>query len=493
MSTPPSLSLRSLAGLAVERPGYDPARVSTGIVHLGLGNFHRAHQAAYTDAVLAGDPSWGICGVSLRSRGVIDALAAQDHLYTLLERGPGGTQPRVIGSVREALAAADGIGAVLERIAAPATRIVSLTVTEKGYCHRPADGSLDLAHPDIVHDLADPQAPVSVPGILVRALALRRAHGTPLTVLSCDNLPHNGATARGIVLALAERLDPHLARWIADRVAFPSTMVDRIVPAVTDADRTAAGTFGYTDAVPVATEPFTQWVIEDRFAAGRPAWEAAGAQFVADVAPFELMKLRLLNGAHSTMAYLGYLAGHDFIYQVSADPALAAAVERLWSELEPTLPAALGAAGVDLAAYRRELMARFRNTALPHRTWQIAMDGSQKLPQRLLAAARERLAQDLPVDAIALTVAAWMRYVAGTDEKGAAIDVRDPLAPECARIAAAAGGDPARLADGLLALEAVFGRDLPADPRFRTAVCQRLADLYARGVRAVLAAVLAAA
>jgi fructuronate reductase len=488
MTVLPGLSLGRRGAPGPAWPDYDPRAVTVGIVHLGLGNFHRAHQAAYTDRVLARDPSWGICGVSLRSRGVIDTLATQDHLYTVLERGPAGDAARVIGSVRASLAAADGVEAVLARIAAPDTRIVSLTVTEKGYCHRPADGSLDTTHPDIVHDLAHAQAPVSTPGILVRGLALRRTHGTPLTVLSCDNLPHNGATVRGIVLDFARRIDEGLAAWIEANVAFPSTMVDRIVPAVTEADFAAVRAFGHDDRAPVATEPFTQWVIEDRFAAGRPAWEAAGAQFVADVAPFELMKLRLLNGAHSTMAYLGYLAGHEFIYQASADPDLARAVERLWAELEPTLPGALAASGVDVAAYRRDLMARFRNTALPHRTWQIAMDGSQKLPQRLLAAARERLARDLPVDAIALTVAAWMRYVAGRDERGATIDVRDPLAADFARVAAAAQGSPSALADGLLALDTVFGRDLPADARFAGPVRRHLSDLMAHGVRAVLAA-----
>jgi fructuronate reductase len=325
--------------------------------------------------------------------------------------------------------------------------------------------------------------------VLLRALALRRAHGTPLSVLCCDNLPHNGATVRSLALELAARLDPALAAWMESNVAFPATMVDRIVPATTDADRAAVRALGYDDAAPVATEPFTQWVIEDRFAHGRPAWENAGAQFVSDVAPYELMKLRLLNGAHSTMAYLGYLAGYDYIYQVSADALFARAVERLWTELTPTLPAALsGAAGVDIGAYQRELLARFRNTALPHRTWQIAMDGSQKLPQRLLAPARERLARGAPIDAIALGVAAWMRYVAGIDDKGAAIDVRDPLATECARAAAGARGDADALCDALLTLEPVFGRDLPADPGFRTPVRAWLCKLMAGGVRATLAA-----
>ena len=469
-------------------PDYDPRRVGIGILHLGLGNFHRAHQAVYTDSILAADPRWGISGVSLKSRGATADLATQDGLYTLLAKSPQGDAVRIIGSLRETLAAADGIAPVLARIAAPTTCIVSLTVTEKGYCHDPASGRINWSHADIVHDLAAPETPIGSLGVLLRGLALRRAHGTPLSVLCCDNLPHNGATVRALALELAQRIDTGLAAWIDANVAFPSSMVDRIVPATTDADRAAVRALGIADAAPVATEPFSQWVIEDRFAHGRPEWDKAGAQFVADVAPFELMKLRLLNGAHSTMAYLGYLAGHDFIFQVSAEALFARAVGRLWAELAPTLPTALtGAAGIDIAAYQRDLLTRFRNTALPHRTWQIAMDGSQKIPQRLLAPARQRLARGESIDAIALGVAAWMVYVSGVDEKGAAIDVRDPLAADCARAAAAAGGDTDALCGALLALEPVFGRDLPDDPRFRAPVCAWLGRLKAHGVRACLA------
>ena len=466
----------------VRRPDYDPRAVSTGMVHLGLGNFHRAHQAVYTDAVLADDPAWGICGVSLRTRGAVDALAAQQHRYTLLERGPDGTNARVIGSLREALAGPEGVTQAIRRIACSATRIVSLTVTEKGYCHLPATGRLDAAHPDIVHDLAHPDAPRSAPGVLLAGLAARQPSGLPVSVLTCDNLPHNGALVKKLVLELAGLRDPRLARWIEADVTFPATMVDRIVPATTPADLETVHQLGLVDAVPVATEPFSQWVIEDRFAAGRPAWENAGAQFVADVAPFELMKLRMLNGAHSTMAYLGYLAGHEFIYQASSDAGLARVVEGLWDELAPTLPAT---PGIDIPAYRRDLMRRFRNSALPHRTWQIAMDGSQKLPQRLLAAARARLAANQSIDTIALAVAAWMRYVGGRDENGQPIDVRDPLAATFAGVAAATNG-PGELAAGLLALPQIFGSDLPADARFADPVRRHLERLFKHGVRAVL-------
>ena len=487
-----NLARLNAAGDRVRGPDYDRRALSTGIIHLGLGSFHRAHQAMYTDAILAQDLSWGICGVSLRSRGVVDALRRQDHLYTLLVRGPEGTLPRIIGSVHRTLAVADGKQAVIERIAAPATRIASLTITEKAYCHDPASGRLDTEHPEIAHDLAHPgehgAPPLSALGVLLRGLAARMAHGTPITILCCDNLPRNGATLRRLVLEFAALTDPRLARWIETELSFPSTMIDRIVPAATADDIATVQSFGLDDAVPVSTEPFSQWVIEDRFAAGRPAWQDAGAQLVAEVAPFELMKLRLLNGAHSSMAYLGYLAGLDTAHQVSSDPLFAAMLERLWRELLPTLPPTLAKVhGMDTDAYLRALMQRFRNPALRHRTWQIAMDGSQKLPQRLLEAARERLVRNQGIDTIALAVAGWMRYVAGRDDSGNSIDVRDPLAAQCAAIAAAASGDSDALGRGLLRLAAIFGDDLPHHARFVDALLGALSQLATVGVRATLA------
>ena len=483
-----ALKRLNASGGRVRGPDYAPHSITTGIVHLGLGSFHRAHQAMYSDAILAETPSWGICGVSLRSSGVVDALRRQDHLYTLLVRGPQGVEARIIGSVHRTLGPADGMQAVIERIAAPATRIASLTITEKAYCHEPATGRLDSAHVEIAHDLAHAgshsAAPRSALGVLLRGLAARMAHGAPMTLLSCDNLPHNGATLRGLVLEFAGLTDPRLARWIEAEVSFPSTMVDRIVPTATADDIATVRGFGLEDAIPVSTEPFSQWVIEDRFAAGRPPWEDAGAQLVAEVAPFELMKLRLLNGAHSSMAYLGFLAGHEYVHQVSTDPLFATVVDHLWRELLPTLETP---PGVDVQAYLRALMQRFRNPALRHRTWQIAMDGSQKLPQRLLDAARERLARDQRVDTIALAVAGWMRYVAGRDDAGNSIEVRDPLAAQFAAIAAAAAGDSDALGRGLLRLTAIFGDDLPRNARFVDALLGWLSRLAAVGVRATLA------
>ncbi len=473
------------AGLAalpagVCRPRYDRAAVRTGIVHLGIGAFHRAHQAAYTDAVLAaGDARWGIVAASLRNAGTRDALAPQDGLYTLNTQGEESGFD-VIGSVQRLLVAPENPAGLLDELCRPSVAIVSLTVTEKAYCRDPATGLLDEAHPDIVHDLANPHAPRSVLGFLAAAVAWRRAAGlSPFTVLCCDNLPANGATVRRVLTRYSELLSPGLGGYVQDRVACPDTMVDRIAPATTEADRArVAAALGMQDAWPVIAEPFSQWVIEDRFAAGRPAWDAAGAEFVSDVAPFEAMKLRLLNGSHSALAYTGYLAGYETVAEAMTDAGIAAFVQGLMADAAATLAVP---PGTDVAGYARSLLARFRNPALRHRTWQIAMDGSQKLPQRLLDVMRERLAQDLPIERHALAVAAWMRYVAGADERGRPIDVRDPLAAELAAVAGAAGPMPERLAPALLGTTAIFGTDLLADPRVRAAVTEALARLYALG------------
>jgi fructuronate reductase len=456
-----------------------------GIVHLGIGAFHRAHMAAYIDSILATDPGWGILGASLRRPDTRDALAPQDFLYTLAIRSGSGTSVRVIGSVLDVLDASTQRDELIGRMTDAQIRIVSLTVTEKGYCHDPATGTLDERHPDIVHDLAHPEAPVSAAGLIVRALELRRAAGiAPFTVLCCDNLPANGETTKRIVTQLAALRDGGLAAHIEREVAFPSTMVDRIVPATTDDDRESIfAATGFRDAWPIVTEPFTQWVIEDVFPSGRPVLETVGAQFAADVRPFETMKLRMLNGSHSTIAYLGYLAGFEFVNQAIAESAFRALIHDLMTEeVMDTLPSDVG----DLASYRDALLDRFANPALKHRTWQIAMDGSQKLPQRLLGTVRDRLARNLPVTRCALGVAAWMRYVTGRDEHGRDIDVKDPLAAQLRAIADAAGNNPDRLAAGMLGVKEVFGDDLAANQRLRAVLASHLASLYAKGALATV-------
>lgn len=467
---------------AIRRPAYDRSRVTPGIVHLGLGAFHRAHQAAVIDDCLArGAASWGIVGASLRSPDTRDALAPQDHLYTVAVRAAEGTEHRVIGALLDSVVAREKPSALVDRMADPAIRIVSLTVTEKGYCHTPQTGDLDERHPDIVHDLNDPEAPRSAPGFVVAALARRRKQGlSPFTVLCCDNLAANGHTVQRIVTQFAALRSKDLGKWIADTVAFPSTMVDRIVPETTDADRDAVSSaLGMRDAWPVMTEPFTQWVVEDRFTAGRPDLAAAGVDLVADVKPFELMKLRLLNASHSALAYLGYLAGHETIADTMRDPHFARLAARVMEDAAVTLTMP---SGTDLTSYRASLLTRFANPALHHRTWQIAMDGSQKLPQRLLGAMQDRLARNLSIETHALTVAGWMRYVTAQDEQGRPIDVRDPLAADLAALAREAGPVADRLAPALLGVTKVFG-PLGAEPRLRAAVTSALGHLYAHGAR----------
>ena len=458
---------------------YDPALADIGIVHLGVGAFHRAHMADYTDAVLAkGDQRWAILGASLRAADTRDALKDQDFLYTLAKSDESGERCRVIAALRGVLVAPENPQALVEAMCLPSVKIVSLTVTEKGYCHDPATGELNDQHPDILHDLANPDAPRSAPGFLVEAIRARKARGLPpFTVLCCDNLPANGRTLAKVVTRLAALRNPALGDYVAATIAFPATMVDRIVPATTDADRARiAAATGLEDRWPVVTEAFSDWVIEDHFPQGRPDW---AARFVTDIAPFETMKLRLLNGAHSSMSYLGYLAGHETVADCMQDEALTHFVSHLMNvEVTPTLSVP---PDTDVSAYKQALLARFRNPGLRHRTWQIAMDGSQKLPQRLLGTIRDRLKQGAPIAGLALGVAAWMRYVTGIDETGGAIDVRDPLKDELRARADAAGLNAEKLAPALLGIDKIFGRYLPADQRFTTAVTSALDSLIRHG------------
>jgi fructuronate reductase len=442
------LSSASLAALPtlVAQPGYDRASVETGIVHLGIGAFHRAHMADYIDQILAGDARWGITGVSLRSPSVRDQLNPQDGLYTLVVRDGAGDQLRVIAAVDQVLVAPENPAAVIAAMAQPSVKIISLTITEKGYCHDPATGALNLEHPDIVHDLANLDAPRSAIGFLVAALAARRGNGAgAVTLLSCDNLPHNGAVLAQVVREFAGAARPDLIDWIDANVTFPATMIDRIVPATTDADKAKLSIMlGLTDEGMVKAEPFTQWVVEDKFAAGRPALETVGVQMVTDVRLYELAKLRMLNGSHSTIAYLGLAKGYEFVDQAIADPEIRATVEALMVEAAATLPAIVG---FDAGQYGRDLITRFANPALQHRLAQIAMDGSQKLPQRLIGTISDLHANGMEPIAAAKGLAAWMRHFSGDH-------VNDPLAD---RLKAAANDNPEILVDNALAIEPVFG------------------------------------
>jgi fructuronate reductase len=493
MAEVPSLRLneQTLGGLPAQvgRPGYDRRKLTTGILHLGVGAFHRAHQAHYTEQLLdrAPTPPWGITGVSLRSPATRDALGPQDGLYTLAVRHGDGETLRVVGALRQMLVASEDPQAVLALLAHPDTRIVGLTITEKGYCHDPATGRLRPDHPEILQDLTNPDQPRTAPGLIIEGLRRRRAKGMlPFTVMSCDNLPANGKMTAAILEDYAARREPGLGSWVADNLVCPNSMVDRIVPATTEADRRrVAAALGVLDAWPVVTEPFSQWVIENRFPSGRPAWEEAGAELVADVEPYERMKLRLLNGAHSLLAYLGFLAGHRLVADAIGDPDFARFILRFWDEeAAPSLSRPTDAA---MASYTRALLARFANRALAHQLRQIAMDGTQKLPQRWLATIRDLRRIGAPFPRLALGVAAWMRYVAGTDESGRPIDVQDPMAIRLRQIAAEAGPNPVRLVPALLSLTSVFGEDLPADPIFARTIEQALEGLFRAGVRRILA------
>lgn len=488
------LGSASLSNLpeAVLRPSYDRKAVSPGIVHIGLGAFCRAHLAVYTDDVLEkGVEDWGIVGIDTMSPTIRDALKPQDCLYTLLARDNGEDKLRVIGSMLDVMITSDQRREIFDLLVDPKIRIVTLTVTEKGYCQDAATGSLDEKHPAIVADLANPTAPNSIPGFLTEAIRLRRQAGQPLfTVLVCDNLAQNGTKVRDIVSRFATLRDPELGQFIRDNVSFPCTMVDRITPATQDADRaTVAADLGVEDAWPVVTEPFRQWVIEDRFPLGRPEWEKVGAIMVDDVHPFEMMKLRCLNGAHSTLAYLSVVAGIETISDAMADADLPKVIRLLWDkDLIRSLPVV---PGTDVEAYTRELETRFQNTGVRHLTLQISSDGSQKLPPRLLEAARELYAAGTEPTVIPLTVAAWMRFLSSSNERGQDYKIADPHAERLKTIAANAGDDPELLADSLFAVRDIFGEDLPANPHFRNSVISHLSSLITHGTAKTLKAIIA--
>lgn len=466
------LSQASLGSLppSIARPEYDRASVRSGVVHFGPGAFHRGHQAAAFDTLLGQDPRWGVVGVSLNSRSVAEALGPQDGLYTLalLDRE---TEFRVIGAIGRVLTR-DDPAAILAALTHEDTRIVSSTVTEKGYCLG-ADGALDFAHPAVEADLAAARGgsewvPTSFVGWLVRGLGARCSAGlSGVTVLSCDNVTDNGRKLEAATIALAEAIDPQTARWIAGEVAFPNSMVDSITPATDDALRMrVAEATGLEDAWPIQRERFTQWVIENHFVGERPALECAGVTFASEVRPFETAKLRLLNGAHSSLAYIGLGRGRETVAEAMTDPQLSAFVERLMRD--DIAPSVTAPPGLDLSSYITDVLARFANPAIRHLLSQIAWDGSQKIPYRLLGTIREALAAERPIDRLTLPIAAWLRFLARAAREGQAIT--DPLA-----------GALLQRADDwrqILAMREIFG-ELGDDLRFVRGVEAGLATLEA--------------
>jgi fructuronate reductase len=449
----------------VRLPAYDRTQTRVGVVHLGPGAFHRAHQAFYLDRLLEQDPRWAEVSVSLHNPGVAAALAPQEGLYALAEVEEDASL-RVIGSIRQVLTTPDGPEAVLAYLASPDVRLITLTITEKGYCLRPG-GELDANHPEIRADLASPRTPLSAIGYLVEGLRRRREAGVaPPAVVSCDNLTDNGTRLGRAVVQFAGEVDPELAQWIEGETRFPRTMVDSITPATDEALRErVAAELGLADAWPVQRERFVQWVIEDCLPAGGPDLASVGVELTSDVAAYEQAKLRLLNGAHSFLAYMGLVRGHETVAQAMADADLAAFVrELMWTDIMPSLKAPRG---LDLAAYAESLLTRFRNRAIRHQLSQIAWDGSQKLPFRLLGTIADALTAGRPIDRLAQPIAAWIKFVIQRSKAGVAIV--DPLADKLTELGKAATGQSTDVAR-FLALEGVFPSRLANESRFRTAV-----------------------
>lgn len=471
---------------------YDATELSTGIVHIGLGAFHRAHQALYTHETIAatGEFHWGICAANIfGGQELVQELSDQDNAYTVTEMNPDSSRTvKLATAIAQSLAVEDDRRPLLDIMAAETTRIVSLTITEKGYCLNPATGELMADNALIVHDIEHPENPKTALGLIVTALGQRRAAGiAPFTVLSCDNVPDNGKRARAAIIQMAKAMDAELAQWIDEEVAFPCTMVDRIVPAMTEESFAEVNAYlGIDDKGAIVTEAYRQWVIEDHFTMGRPQWDKVdGAMFVADVQPYEEMKLRMLNGSHSILAYLGYLAGYETIDACMQDEQFVK-VTRHYMNNEAAVTLEMPEA-TDFASYAEKLIERFTNPGLKHRTWQIAMDGSQKVPQRWLNAARTLLAEEKSFAAIALGIGGWIHYASGTDEQGNVIDVRDPMADQLKALAGEHQESPEALVKAFLRLDAVFDPALAANDQFVIAVTEAYQTIREKGAKQAVA------
>jgi mannitol 2-dehydrogenase len=489
---PVKLSAANLRLLApsIQTPQYDRHQIGQSIVHIGVGGFHRAHQTVYTEDLFNKnrDLQWGFCGVGLLEQDaqMRDVLFSQNCLYTLVERSNDGDNARVVGSIRDFLWAHDNREMVLERLTALETRIVSMTITEGGYYVHSGTGEFDAQHPDIQHDLTHPHEPDCSFGFLVEALDRRRKRGqTPFTLMSCDNIQGNGDVLKKMLLAFAELRDPTLANWMAQHCLFPNSMVDRITPATTDEHRQLVrDKFGIDDGWPVMTEPFKQWVIEDHFVQGRPAWETVGAQMTGDVLPYEKMKLRLLNAGHQTLCYIGLLLGYEFVHQAMQDQDIRTLVKLMMDrEVTPLLPAI---PGIDIEDYKTTLLERFANPAIRDQLSRVGIYGSSGIPKFVLPSIEEGLRQGSPITLLSFTVACWFRYLNSRDEQGNEIVMKDPMAPRLRKIAQTAGKDVAPL----LALRELFSESLANSPEFVRQVRSFLASFYDRGAQATLTEVI---
>lgn len=477
----------ALLNPSVPVPTYDRTRVQPGIVHFGVGGFHRAHQAMYLDALmnLGHALEWGIVGVGVMPQDstMKRVMDDQDCLYTLVEKHPDGSvQTRVIGSIVDFLFAPDDPEAVLRRLTDPRTRIVSLTVTEGGYHVDQDTGAFDDGDAMIQHDLQPGAAPITTFGFIAEALSRRRAAGIePFTVMSCDNIQGNGQVARSMIAAFATLKDPVLGTWIRERVSFPNSMVDRITPVTADEDRQRlADEYDVQDAWPVACEPYAQWVLEDDFPTGRPPLDLVGVQFVEDVMPYELMKLRLLNASHQALCYLGYLAGHRYVHEVCQDPLFVQFLNG-YMDHEAT-PSLAPVPGIDLSVYKRQLIERFANAEIRDTLARLCAESSDRIPKWLVPVVRHRLENGGEIRRAALVIASWARYAEGLDEDGVVIEVVDRRRDEVVARARRQDEDPTAFLDD----RTLFG-SLGQEPRFVGPYLAALESLHTRGARATVA------
>jgi mannitol 2-dehydrogenase len=478
-------NLNSL-GPNIQVPKYDRQKVGQSIMHVGVGGFYRAHQALYMDDLFhqGSDPQWGYCGVGLLKHDarIRDVMGSQDCLYTLVERSLEGDKARIIGSIVNFLFAPDDPQKVIEQMASPQTRIVSLTITEGGYYIDVSTGELDAKHPDIQYDLAHPHEPRCSFGYILEALDRRRLRGLPsFTLMSCDNIQSNGEVARKMLTAFAELRDPVFRNWLSENCIFPNSMVDRITPATTDEHRNLVKEkFGIDDGWPVMTESFKQWVIEDHFGQGRPAWESVGAQMTTDVLPYEKMKLRLLNASHQALCYIGMLLGYQLVHETMEDQDIQKLVKKMMDdEVTPILSAV---PGVDLADYKKTLIERFANPAIRDQLSRIGIYGSSGIPKFVLPSIEDQLKRGGPIKLLSFTVASWFRYLTGLDESGKEMPMLDPMAATLRERAKAAGKD----ARQLLAMREVFSEELGNSPAFVKEVTDILNSFYTEGTRATL-------
>jgi mannitol 2-dehydrogenase len=483
-----ALNQANLGSLSIPVPSYDRSQVTVGIVHFGVGGFHRAHQAMYVDQLMEQGKAldWGICGVGVMpfDLKMKEAMHSQDCLYTLVEKASDGSwEPRIIGSIVQYLYAPDDPEAVIEKMADPTTRIVSLTVTEGGYNFHPVTGEFDDTNPAVQADLAPGAVPATTFGLITEALVRRRSRGIePFTVMSCDNIQGNGHMAQEVFTAFARLRDPELGDWVAANVRFPNSMVDRITPVTTDEDRAQISErFAVEDAWPVVCEPFTQWALEDKFTAGRPPFEDVGVQVVPDVVPYELMKLRLLNASHQALCYFGYLAGYRLVHEVAQDPLFANfLLDYMNREATPTLAPV---PGIDLDAYKLRLIERFSNAAVRDTVARLCARSSERIPTWLVPVIRENLAAGRDVRLSAAVVASWARYAEGVDEQGEPIKIDDQLADTVQRLAAQQRDDPLAFVKN----RELFG-DLATEQGFTEPYLNALNSLHSKGSRATLEA-----